>query len=595
MVVCRLRNDYGLMAELVRNPHTAPNEVPVTVQPPIRGHEKFPSMLGLEDSKMSNQTRRLNGAIAALVLFASMLMAIVVPGDAGAATTGYLVLDGSGRVTAVDGALHLGDRSGTAGASAVGIATTSNGNGYYIVDANGMVTAHGNAVHRGDLTGLKLNAPIVAIARAGSGYLLVGRDGGVFAFGTAFHGSLLQVLPAGVSASNIVDIIVVGEGAGYIVIGDDGGVFAFGAATFHGSVPGALPGTKLDGAVVGGGMTASGTGYALAGRDGGTFTFGGVAFHGSLAGSGNFIAIAVHDGSYALLDVTGSITDLAGAGQQTQVAALGVVNAVDFIAVSVEPVTEGTVAATPTTAAPTTAAPTTAPPTTAPPTTAPPTTAAPTTAPPTTAAPTPPPTNPTSVTLPPVTGGPGKQLTLFDVTGIVQDFDQYAQPNFNWPSSGSMRSPVNYADGRAYVRLEITSKPTSINMAAQVCFWYQYTPGSFSNQYEETCTGPEGLMQFQNEGLWYYEIEAPSKWWSQNGASNRTGQFDWGKRPHVGRIMFKDLKTKTLFFEKRCGSACWSGGDARDHTPVTFNVSLIFVEKGKSFTPPSDWNNNPWK
>ena len=209
MVVCRLRNDYGLMAESVRNPHTAPNEVPVTVQPPIRGHEKFPSMLGLEDSKMSNQTRRLNGAVAVLVLFASMLMAIVVPGDAGAATTGYLVLDGSGRVTAVDGALHLGDRSGTAGASAVGIATTSNGNGYYIVDANGMVTAHGNAVHRGDLTGLKLNAPIVAIARAGSGYLLVGRDGGVFAFGTAFHGSLPQVLPAGVSTSNIVDIIVV--------------------------------------------------------------------------------------------------------------------------------------------------------------------------------------------------------------------------------------------------------------------------------------------------------------------------------------------------------------------------------------------------
>ena len=192
-----------------------------------------------------------------------------------------------------------------------------------------------------------------------------------------------------------------------------------------------------------------------------------------------------------------------------------------------------------------------------------------------------------------MTGGAGKQFSLYDVKGIVQDFDTYAQPTVKWPSSGSMISPVNYAGGRAYLRLEIVSKPTSINMAAQACFWYQYTPGKF-DKYEETCSTPEGLMQFTDEGLYYYEIQPPSTWWSQNGSSNITGKFDWGKKPHVGRIMFKDLKTKTLFFEERCGSACWSGGDARLHTPVVFNVELIFVEKGKSFTPPSDWNNNPW-
>jgi len=527
---------------------------------------------------MKNHTRRLTGAIAALVLLASVLTAIVAPRDAAAATTGYLVLDSSGTVTAVGGAAHLGDRSGSTGAAAVGIAGTASGNGYYIVDATGTVTAHGNAVHQGDLSGFALNAPIVAIARAGNGYVLVGRDGGVFAFGATFHGSVPEVLPPGASASNIVDIIVVGNGAGYLVIADDGGVFAFGAAVFRGSVPGVLPaGTTLDGAVVGGGMTSNGAGYALAGKDGGVFTFGGVAFHGSLAGSGTFIAIAAHDQSYALLDVSGTITDLSGQNQQTQVAALGVANAVDFIAVSVEMATV-TVANTPTTKKATT-------------TTKKATT---TTKKATTTTKKPSTTSKPPATLPPVTGGTGKQITLFDVKNIVQDFDQYAQPKLTWPSSGSMKGPVNYADGRAYFRMEIVSKPTSINMAAQVCLWFQYDGRSFGNKYEETCSSPSTLMQFTDEGLYYFEIRSPSTWWSQNGSSNKTGKFDWGKKPHVVRIMFKDLKTGTLFFEKSCGSACWSGGDARDHTPVRFHAELIFVEKGKKFSPPSDWNKNPW-
>ena len=527
---------------------------------------------------MKHQTRRLSGAIAALVLLASVLAAIVAPTDAGAATTGYLVLDGSGGVTAVGGATHLGDRSGTAGSSAVGIAVTASGNGYYIVDAAGKVTVHGNAVHLGDLTGFALNAPIVAIARSGNGYVLVGQDGGVFAFGATFHGSVPEALPPGASASNIVDIIVVGNGAGYLVIADDGGVFAFGAAVFMGSVPGALPvGTRLDRPVVGGGMTANGSGYALAGGDGGVFTFGGVSFHGSLAGTGTFIAIAANDGSYALLDVTGRIIDLSGQNQQTQVAALGVVNAVDFVAVSVEAKTSVSAATVTTKKATTTTKKATT--TTKKATT---TTKKPST------------TSKPPATLAPITGGTGKQISLFDVKGLVQDFDRYAQPKLNWPSSGSMKSPVNYADGRAYMRLEIVSKPTSINMAAQACMWFQYDGRSFGNKYEETCSSPSTLMQFTDEGLYYFEIRSPSTWWSQNGSSNKTGKFDWGKKPHVVRIMFKDLKTGTLFFEKSCGSACWSGGDARDHTPVKFNAELIFVEKGKKFSPPSDWNKNPW-
>ncbi len=74
----------------------------------------------------------------------------------------------------------------------VGGAVTPDGGGMYLVGADGHVSVRGGVgINRGDVSGVRLNAPIVALAvdPATGGYWLLGRDGGVFSFGAPFLGS----------------------------------------------------------------------------------------------------------------------------------------------------------------------------------------------------------------------------------------------------------------------------------------------------------------------------------------------------------------------------------------------------------------------
>src|SRR5260370_41110546 len=67
----------------------------------------------------------------------------------------------------------------------MGVAAT--GRGYWLAGADGGVFAFGDAGFHGAVSGLRLNAPIVAMAstHSGKGYWLTGADGGVYAFGDA--------------------------------------------------------------------------------------------------------------------------------------------------------------------------------------------------------------------------------------------------------------------------------------------------------------------------------------------------------------------------------------------------------------------------
>lgn len=94
-----------------------------------------------------------------------------------------------------------------------------------------------------------------------TGYVLAASDGGVFAFGTGFYGS----------AGNIkLDAPIVGmartpDGNGYWLVASDGGVFSYGDARFYGSTAT----LKLDAPVVGMTPTSNGQGYWLIAQYGG--------------------------------------------------------------------------------------------------------------------------------------------------------------------------------------------------------------------------------------------------------------------------------------------------------------------------------------
>jgi glucose/arabinose dehydrogenase len=131
----------------------------------------------------------------------------------------------------------------------------------------------------GSLGGVRLNGPIVAIARTPSsnGYHLFAEDGGVFAFGDApFRGSLGGLRLNG----RVVDGTRSNGGNGYYMVGEDGGVFAFGDAPFQGS----LGGVRLAAPVLAIDAPSARNGYAMVAADGGVFVFGAVPFAGSAVG-----------------------------------------------------------------------------------------------------------------------------------------------------------------------------------------------------------------------------------------------------------------------------------------------------------------------
>jgi hypothetical protein len=195
-------------------------------------------------------------------------------------TQGYWLTASDGGVfTFGDAAFHGSLGAVRLNAPIVGMARTPSGRGYWLVGSDGGVFSFGDARFFGSTGDIRLNQPVVGIAPTptGLGYWLVARDGGVFSFGDArFHGSLGAVH----LNAPIVTAAATPTGSGYWLIGSDGGVFAFGTAPFRGSTGG----IHLSQPITGMAATPTGQGYWLVARDGGVFSFGNAAFHGSLGG-----------------------------------------------------------------------------------------------------------------------------------------------------------------------------------------------------------------------------------------------------------------------------------------------------------------------
>ena len=149
--------------------------------------------------------------------------------------------------------------------------------GYWMVASDGGIFPFGNAGGYGSTGGIRLNQPIVGMAKAphDNGYWLVASDGGIFPFGpgAAGYGST-----GGIRLNKpIVGMAATPFGKGYWLVASDGGIFPFGDAGGYGST-GAI---RLNKPIVGMAATASGHGYWLVASDGGIFPFGDAGGYGS--------------------------------------------------------------------------------------------------------------------------------------------------------------------------------------------------------------------------------------------------------------------------------------------------------------------------
>ncbi|MEA3076263.1 MAG: hypothetical protein QOF60_1171 [Actinomycetota bacterium] len=192
-------------------------------------------------------------------------------------TLGYWMVATDGGIFAFGDAAFLGSTGALRlNSPIVGMARTPTGLGYWLVAADGGIFTFGDAGFFGSTGAIRLNKPIVGMTPSGTGqgYWLVATDGGIFAFGDAhFAGST-----GGLSLkSPVVGMAADRTGSGYWLVAADGGIFAFGDAPFLGST-GAL---KLNAPIVGMAATPTSAGYWMVATDGGIFTFGDAAFLGS--------------------------------------------------------------------------------------------------------------------------------------------------------------------------------------------------------------------------------------------------------------------------------------------------------------------------
>ncbi len=253
-------------------------------------------------------------AVAAAVVPAAAASAASTPRSVGYWVAGSLV-------TQAD---SFGDANGvtppatvvTADSPTVAIAANpATGLGYWTATAAGGVYTFGDAPFAGSIAGLRLAAPIVAMAatRSGNGYWLLGRDGGVFTFGDApFLGSGVGEDPG----SPAVGIARTGfhTSPGYLIAHADGSVWSH-IAGMVSQVDAPIRG--LAAPIVGIAATPSEMGWYLAGRDGGVFTFGDAVFAGSLGAirlNAPIVAItARYDGGYWLAGADEGIFSFGGA------------------------------------------------------------------------------------------------------------------------------------------------------------------------------------------------------------------------------------------------------------------------------------------
>lgn len=177
----------------------------------------------------------------------------------------------------------------------------------------------------------------------------------------------------------------------------------------------------------------------------------------------------------------------------------------------------------------------------------------------------------------PTADAAGKQITIWNHTG-VHDRDTYWEPKLDQPASYT-GSP-DYANGTAYLKLQVLSKPSNKLMIPSVCFWRHGAQKRFQF---ETCARTRDDA-FTSTGTYWIELGTPKTWWKKNGV------FDWSKPVSVGRIMLKDPATGSLFLSSKCGQACYQGNDLGRHVPLRMASQLVFVAKGATFTPPPGWN-----
>jgi len=135
---------------------------------------------------------------------------------------------------------------------------------------------------------------------------------------------------------------------------------------------------------------------------------------------------------------------------------------------------------------------------------------------------------------------------------------------------------AQYKEGKAYLCMDVTSKPTSYEVGAQVCIWH-YHPGL-----GEACSWAD-QTRFTDEGTSYFDMGKPSEWWSgEAGVDWSVNMSEWQDM----RILIRDPANGMCQFRASGPGACSNIGA---HLPILFHVTLYLVAEGDRLAAPAGW------
>lgn len=193
-----------------------------------------------------------------------------------------------------------------------------------------------------------------------------------------------------------------------------------------------------------------------------------------------------------------------------------------------------------------------------------------------------------------------EQFKLIDIKGewtttrIFKDSEgELGEQPLHWAK------PTDFLNGTLHLRLEITKKPSDLEVMSMICLWQNGN---------ETCTDIDSSksLRFSEPGVYYGTFPAPGP------GDDIDGNADW-KRPkaeHAGKLFFRgdgnadkvlmqwwvhdaEGEWKVLRHNPENGihAQIDYGPEALKHIPIAYRLEIYVVAKGAVFKAPSHWKN----
>lgn len=167
----------------------------------------------------------------------------------------------------------------------------------------------------------------------------------------------------------------------------------------------------------------------------------------------------------------------------------------------------------------------------------------------------------------------GKELVVFDVNRNVTTKDR-GFPRNDPPqraANGNWRTPINYAEGTLYYRVEIRKQPQPQNMRMQFCVWQDNFRGENCGS-QKNVRGTSGTVV-----TWSQPVNSM---WKKGGKS-----IDWSRPRQRYGIAIKDSRGKPV---SDYNGWRWNGHNPSQWYPLNMRFTVVVVPKGAGF---SGWQN----